>query len=69
MFCLRNLKVSTLRFLKNCVSKVAHFEIVQKNCVLFWEIVRLRDYGVFYLVLLKISALRNLQNSVGKGCW
>ena len=69
VFYLQNLKVSTLRFLKNSVGKVAYFESKQKSSVLLREYARLRYHGVLYLVLSKVSTLRNLQNSVSKGCW
>ncbi len=60
VFYLQNLKVSTLRFLKNSVGKVAYFESKQKSSVSPREYARLRYHGVFYLVFSKVSTLRNL---------
>ena len=53
VFCLQNLKVSTLRFLKNSVGKVDHFVIGQKSSVLLREYATLRDYGMFYLLVFE----------------
>ena len=60
VFYLQKLKVSTLRFLKNSVGKVAYFESKQKRNVLLREHERLRYHGVFYLMFSKVSTLRNL---------
>ena len=66
VFCLQNLKVFTLRFLKYSVGKSAKNRKVQFLSTLPRECARFRHYGVFCLHNLKVFTLRILKNYVGK---